>query len=83
MRIKMKCPFCNNEMENGNLFGDKYKLKWVSATKKLFMGIWAKDSISIDSRTSSQRFYKRTFVVGNICKNCNKIILDIPKNKKT
>ncbi len=76
----MKCPICKNEMENGNLFGDQYTLKWLPASKKLFMGIWAKGAVNIDNRSKFQRLYKRPYINGNICKVCNKIILDIAES---
>ena len=76
----MKCPICKTEMENGTLFGDRYTLKWLPASKKLFMGIWAKGAVRIDNRTKLQRFYKRPYINGNVCKECNKIILDLPES---
>ena len=38
----MKCPYCNEEMIKGFIYGDRYKLKWLPEEKKLFLGIWAK-----------------------------------------
>jgi hypothetical protein len=75
--IKMKCPICKNEMENGKLYGDRYTFKWLPSAEKLFMGIWAMGSLSIDHRSKSERFFKRPYLNGNICKVCNKIILDL------
>jgi len=43
--IKVKCPYCNEEMIIGNIYGDRYILKWLPEDEKLFLGIWAKDSI--------------------------------------
>ena len=38
---KMVCSSCGNEMVKGNLFGDRYALKWQAEDKKLVAGIWS------------------------------------------
>ena len=43
----MKCPYCSDEMINGYMYGDRYKLKWLPKEKNLFLGICAKDSIEL------------------------------------
>ena len=35
---KMVCSSCGNEMVKGNLFGDRYALKWQAEDKKLVAG---------------------------------------------
>ena len=45
----MKCPYCNEEMIKGFLYGDRYALKWLPENKKLLFGIWAKGGIKVDS----------------------------------
>lgn len=29
----MICPYCNREMYKGVIYGDRYKLKWISQDK--------------------------------------------------
>ena len=45
----MKCPYCQEEMINGLIYGDRYSLKWMPEDKELILGIWAHDSIEVGS----------------------------------
>lgn len=43
----MKCPYCQEEMIQGYIYGDRYPLKWLPATQKLILGIWAKGGVKL------------------------------------
>lgn len=70
----MKCPYCNEEMIKGFLYGDRYALKWLPENKKLLFGIWAKGGIKVDSHSSS---LYRSRAETNMCHSCQKMIIDL------
>jgi hypothetical protein len=70
----MKCPYCNGEMVKGNIFGDRYALKWLPEEEKLFMGIWAVGGIQIGN---SRGLLQRPKVEAFMCNSCHKLIIDM------
>lgn len=69
----MKCPYCQNEMEQGYI----QNRDGVAWTKKehfvMALAPYAGDSLQIGSRRdgkSAEAF---------LCKNCKKILIDIPE----
>lgn len=69
----MKCPYCDREMAKGNIYGDRYKLKWLPEVKRLFMGIWAKAGIELGQRGG---LFGRPKVEAFMCNACHKFIID-------
>jgi hypothetical protein len=69
----MKCPYCSDEMVLGNLYGDRYALKWLPKDKGLVLGIWAANGIKIGSSGGLARPKASAYV----CKAYNKMIIDI------
>lgn len=69
-----KCPYCNSELTEGKLYGDRYKMKWMPLKDKLVMGIWAKkDYISV----GVSYFIGRPQAPADYCKHCHKIFIDL------
>lgn len=62
--IEMKCPFCNSKMEKGEINQDRYSLKWKSENRSV-------KSVKLTS------FLAKTYVEAYLCRDCNKIIIDI------
>ena len=62
--IEMKCPFCNSKMEKGEINQDRYSLKWKSENRSV-------KSVKLTS------FLTKTYVESYLCRDCNKIIIDI------
>ena len=75
----MLCPFCNCEMTKGKIIGDRYALKWSPDDKKLFMGIWATDSIILENNIVG---IGRRYLEAYACDKCEKLIANIHFNKK-
>lgn len=73
----MECPYCNGEMIKGYIYGDNYKMKWLPEDKGLFLGIWAKGGIGL----GEVGWVGRPKIKSYMCKNCNKIIIDVEQNK--
>lgn len=71
----MKCPYCNEEMIKGHIYGDRYTLKWLPEEKKLFLGIWAKGGIVL-GEGGIDGIGGRPTVEACMCKTCNKLIID-------
>ncbi len=69
----MKCPFCNGEMTEGYIYGDRYKLKWLPQDKPLRLGMWATDAIPLGEGGG----FGRPRVEAAMCQQCNKIIIDV------
>lgn len=68
----MNCPKCNKEMVRGRLLGDRYKIKWMNDTDRLFLGIWALKAIALGSGVLSGR----PKVHGFRCAGCQIIVID-------
>ena len=69
----MKCPYCKAEMARGNIYGDRYKLKWLPEEKSLLFGIWAIGGIKLGVGAG----FGRPRVEANMCQACRKCIIDI------
>lgn len=68
----MKCPYCQEEMIQGYIYGDRYPLKWLPTTQKLILGIWAKGGVKLGHDGSWSRFR----VNASSCSKCQKMIID-------
>ncbi len=65
----MKCPYCNNEMEQGLLQGMR-RVAWVKNRHKISL-FPKQGEILLENNTCND------FILSaEICKNCKKIILD-------
>ena len=62
--MEMKCPYCNSEMEKGEINQDRYALKWKSEKK-------GAKSVKLTSMLT------QTDVDAYLCRNCNKMIIDV------
>ena len=62
--MEIKCPFCNSKMEKGEINQDRYSLKWVSENHRA-------KSVKLTSLLT------KTYVEAYLCRDCNKIIIDI------
>ena len=71
----MKCPMCGGAMEQGNIFGDRYTMKWMPENKELFLGIWAFGGESVGGRKSG--ILSRPSASGYKCALCRKIVIDM------
>ena len=65
----MKCPICNNEMEDGFLQGIK-RIAWVKRKHKLSL-LAKEDEILLENNS-----LKDFLLSAQICKECKKIIVD-------
>ncbi|WP_025725222.1 PF20097 family protein [Acholeplasma granularum] len=74
-----KCPYCGNNLIEGKIYGERYRLKWMPKEDKLALGIWVKpDHIPL----GYGGFYGvRPRVNSSYCQNCQKMIIDL-KNQK-
>ena len=63
----MKCPYCNSKMEKGEINQDRYPLKWKSENRSV-------KSVKLTSLLT------KTYVEEYMCRECNKIIIDINEN---
>jgi len=73
----MHCPYCNEEMDNGAIHGDRYAIKWVSKDKdrgRLLQ--WFSKGIILAGMGESVEdvFY---------CEKCEKIIIDTKGKRDT
>lgn len=68
----MKCLYCEEEMEQGVINGDRYSLKWVPAEKdKGVLFQWISKGIKL-----SDTFADNSAEVF-CCESCKKIIIDV------
>lgn len=71
----MVCPFCNNEMIKGKIFGNaRRKLQWVPEDEKLILGVWSNNAITLKNQTGTTGNYQ---VKAFACKKCKKLIADL------
>ena len=75
----MKCPWCNNEMTAGKLYGDRYSLKWLNEGQGLVFGIWAAGDV-IGTGGGFSGF--RPSAKGHRCVACKKIVIDESRREK-
>lgn len=70
-----KCPYCEQEMISGKIYGDRYQLKWMPNTNHLILGTWVKsDYIPVGE---SGYLVSRPRVEADYCKKCHKMIIDL------
>lgn len=70
----MKCPYCNNEMKEGKIFGEGYLMRWMPNSEKLLFGTFVSSNhIKIGKRGLS----KRPHVDAQYCSFCKKMIIDL------
>lgn len=69
----MICPYCSSIMEKGHIYGDQYRLKWLSAYKKPLLGIFLAGGESI----GKARFFGRPRVTAYKCSVCSKLTIDL------
>ena len=69
-----KCPYCNKEMVEGNIYGDRYDLKWLPITKKLLLGIFARGGISLVTEVS--KYGLKPMIRTYMCEDCGKFIIN-------
>lgn len=72
----MKCPYCDDEMTKGYIYGDRYSMKWLPAEKKLLFGILAKGGIEL----GEFNWLERPKIETHMCHKCNKLIIDMNKD---
>ena len=70
--MKMNCPYCNKEMEEGYIAQDRYAITWrpIEAYNSVIKTIFSKNKIKLTSfsnNTEARVFY---------CKDCRKFIID-------
>ncbi|QIB69682.1 hypothetical protein Ami103574_10270 [Aminipila butyrica] len=65
----MKCPYCNNEMEQGLLQGMR-RIAWVKKQHKLSL-LPEQDEIMLENNSFSD-----FTLSASICKKCKKIVVD-------
>lgn len=71
----MKCPYCEEEMKLGVIYGDRYPLKWIPAEKdKGVLFQWFSKGIKLTD------IFVNDKVESFCCDSCKKIIIDV-KNK--
>ncbi len=68
----MKCPYCENKLTPGYIYGDRYALKWLPDNKKLTLG-FAIGSETLPSSNHSLRPSVKTYK----CNDCKKMIIDL------
>lgn len=67
----MKCPYCNEDMIQGYIYGDRYALKWSS--QKLFLGLWVQNAIKLGNFDDH---FSRPRVETYSCNPCKKMIIN-------
>lgn len=75
----MKCPYCNEDMSKGTIYGDRYMLKWLPEDKDLFLGIWAVGGIKIGE---PGYLFERATVEAYVCNACKKMIIELNDSAK-
>ena len=72
MANSTNCPFCGNPTEEGTLYGDRYKLKWLNQDKELTLGVFAVGGIPIGQKKT----FSRPQATGSRCATCKKLFID-------
>ena len=74
----MKCPYCNNEMEQG-IIQSPHELNWKRGTKRPLLGRaeFHEESVIL----SELSFMKGSAVVAFLCRECKKVIIDYSDEK--
>lgn len=69
----MICPYCSSIMEKGHIYGDRYRLKWLSSYNKPLLGIFLAGGESI----GKAGFFGRPRVTAYKCSVCSKLTIDL------
>lgn len=72
----MKCPYCDKEMEEGIIYGDRFSLKWIKESEDkgpLLRGFQKKIKLS--------DFYGTNGIETFYCIDCEKMIIDVENSK--
>lgn len=67
------CPYCDKELLDGKLVGDRKALKWLPCDKEMLFGLWACGGLTVGTRTPTQRAEARA----GYCSYCKRIIIDL------
>jgi hypothetical protein len=70
----VECPYCQKELVEGYIYGDRYSLKWLPADKKLFLG-FARGAEVLPHVENSFRLKVRAYK----CYECRKMIINLEK----
>lgn len=78
----IKCPYCNIEMIEGQIHNGSEVLGWLpeGTSKSLYGAWWSFPDNGI--RLSKKHWLYGYKVKAYLCKNCNKIIIDVPSLEK-
>lgn len=69
----MKCPYCENEMQNGSIVGDgRTKVHWVPEGEKYGL----MDALAGKGRLDANYTFAAFNIEANYCKTCKKMIID-------
>ena len=74
----MKCPYCNEEMENGNIMGGPADhLYWLPVDAKLINPIvWTKNAMELKGGILLSKEFSYRKNTTHICRKCNKGVLE-------
>ncbi|MEG0775084.1 PF20097 family protein [Clostridium sp.] len=68
----MECPYCNETMEKGVIYGDRYALKWIEESRaEGFMARIFQKGIKLTNPWMSNKL--ETYY----CSKCKKMIIDV------
>lgn len=73
-----KCPYCEESLIEGKIYGDRYQMKWMPNHQKLVLGTWVQGDY-IPVGTSGFNLI-RPHAKADYCKRCEKIIIDLKIN---
>jgi len=68
----MICPYCNKEMEEGEIPTDRYDLKWKPIDRTLIQSIFDPEHRNI--RLS--RMLEISRCIAYLCRDCKKVIIE-------
>lgn len=69
----MKCPYCNEDMKLGVIYGNRHALKWIPNEKDKGIFLWPfVEGIKLSD-------YDPNSIESYSCDNCKKLIIGLPK----
>lgn len=71
----MKCPYCNEKMVKGYIYGYRYALEWLPAEQNYLLAELRNSQDIIRLEDDLFSVYSR--VEAHTCHSCGKIIIDI------
>lgn len=71
----MLCPYCNNEMAKGKIYGDRYRPKWTPDGDKTFLADWANCTLAFKNQAGGG--FRRYRAEAYVCRKCRKLIADM------